>query len=355
MRGVLEAAIAQVITASHEVDIELLNRFTAVYLSDTSTVTLPTELETVWQGVGGSGNASQAAVKIDTCLELKTGQLRLGLLPGRHSDNRSPVAESVYELGSLRLQDLGYFNLARMKEQDQRGEYWISRLRTRTQVLTLEGDPIDVPVYLHALSKQGVVRHERTVKVGAAEHLKVRWLVWKLPEEAAARRRATMLDRAQKHGRMPKAESLAWCDWQMLITNVEPEKLIQDECFLLYGVRWQIELMFKLWKTHGRLGYSPSEKPQRILCELYAKLLSVLVQHWIVLTGLWRRPHRSLVKGCQMIKEQSARLAHCIGDFDALVELLKELADRFEQGCSLNARKKKPNTSQRLETGGVFF
>jgi hypothetical protein len=29
-----------------------------------------------------------------------------------------------------------------------------------------------------------------------------------------------------------------------------------------------------------------------------------------VLTGLWRRPHRSLVKGCQMIKEQSARLAH---------------------------------------------
>lgn len=64
-----------------------------------------------------------------------------------------------------------------MKEQDQRGEYWISRLRARTQVLTLEGDPIDVPAYLQALSKQGVVRHERTVKVGATEHLKVRWLL----------------------------------------------------------------------------------------------------------------------------------------------------------------------------------
>lgn len=47
MRGVLEAAVAQVITASHEVDIDLLNRFTAVYLADTSTVALPTELETV--------------------------------------------------------------------------------------------------------------------------------------------------------------------------------------------------------------------------------------------------------------------------------------------------------------------
>jgi hypothetical protein len=186
MRGVLEAAIAQVMTASHEVDIDLLNRFTAVYLVDSSTVTLPTELETVWQGVGGSGNASQAALKIDTCLELTTGQLHLGLLPDRHSDNRRPVVESVYEPGSLRLQDLGYFNLARMKQQDQRGEYWISRLRPRTQVLTLRGDPIDVSAYLHALSKQGVVRQERTVKVGAAEHLRVRWLVWKLPEEVAA-------------------------------------------------------------------------------------------------------------------------------------------------------------------------
>jgi hypothetical protein len=56
-----------------------------------------------------------------------------------------------------------------------------------------------------------------------------------------------------------------------------------------------------------------------------------------------------------MIKEPSARLAHCIDDFDALVELLKELADRFEYGCSLNARRKKPNTSQQLEAGRAFF
>jgi hypothetical protein len=40
-----------------------------------------------------------------------------------------------------------------------------------------------------------------------------------------------------------------------------------------------------------------------------------------------------------MIKEQSAWLAHCIDDFDALVELLNELADRFEYGCSFNSKK----------------
>ncbi|WP_157203397.1 MULTISPECIES: hypothetical protein [Methylomicrobium] len=55
-----------------------------------------------------------------------------------------------------------------------------------------------------------------------------------------------------------------------------------------------------------------------------------------------------------MIKEQSARLAACMEDLEALTALLKELAERFKQGCSLNPRKKHPNTSQRLKSGRAF-
>ncbi|MDO9105047.1 MAG: hypothetical protein Q7U57_09230, partial [Methylovulum sp.] len=62
-----------------------------------------------------------------------------------------------------------------------------------------------------------------------------------------------------------------------------------------------------------------------------------------------------LVKGCQMIREQSARMASCINDLEALTELLKELAERFTYGCSLNSRKTKPNTSQRFDIGSAFF
>lgn len=351
MKSVLEEAVAQVIVADDQIDINLLNRFTAVYIADCSTVSLPAECVDLWQGVGGSWSASQAALKLDTRLELKTGALHLGLLPGRHSDSRSPVAEAVHEPGSLRLQDLGYFNLGRMKAQHGRGEYWLSRLQPRTGVLTMDGRPID----LLALLKQGITRHEMKVRIGASEQLAVRLLIWKLPEQARAKRRAKMKENARKHSRALTAESLAWCDWNFLITNVGAEKLNFDECFVLYGVRWQIELLFKLWKTHGKLGHSRSENPQRILCEVYAKLLGVLVQHWIVLTGLWQIQERSLVKGCQMIREQSARMASCINDLEALTELLKELAERFTYGCSLNSRKTKPNTSQRFDIGSAFF
>lgn len=351
MKSVLAEAVAQVIVADDQIDINLSDRFTAVYIADCSTVSLPASCADLWQGVGGLGDAGEAALKLDTRLELKTGALHLGLLPGRHSDSRSPVAQAVHEAGSLRLQDLGYFNLARMKAQHERGEYWLSRLQPRTRVLTLEGQPIDVL----ALLKQGITRHEMKVRIGASEQLAARLLLWKLPEQARAKRRAKMKENAQKQGRALTAESLAWCDWNFLITNVSAEKLNFDECFVLYGVRWQIELLFKLWKTHGKLGHSRSENPQRILCEVYAKLLGVLIQHWIILTGLWQIQERSLVKGAQMVREQSARLASCINDLEALTELLKEWADRFNYGCSLNTRKTKPNTSQRFDIGCAFF
>jgi hypothetical protein len=321
MKSVLEEAAGRLIVAGSTVEMELLDRFTAVYAADCSIVTLPAALHGIWPGVGG--DASQAALKLDACLELKAGSLRLGLLPGRHSDSRSAAAEAVYTPGSLRLQDLGYFNLRRMKEQDQRGEYWISRLQPGTRVFGADGENIDLPAHLQTLSGQGVVRYEMGVKVGSEKQLAARLLLWKLPTEAAARRRANMRNNARKQSRKPTAENLAWCDWNLLMTNIEADRLSPEEGFLLYGVRWQIEMLFKLWKSHGRVGHSRSGKPQRILCELYAKLLGVLVQHWIVLTGLWKMPDRSLVKGCQMIREQSARLSSCLNDAAALVKLLR--------------------------------
>ena len=349
MKRVLETALSQVITSNVQVDFDILNAFPAIYLADCSTVALPTELETVWQGVGGSENASKAAIKVDTSLEIKTGQIHFNLLPGRHSDSRSPVAESVYEKGSLRIQDLGYFNLGRMKRQAERGEYWISRLQPGTQVFSMTGDPINLSSHCLNLFKQGLMRNEIQVKVGVKEQLTVRMLFWKLPEEEAGRRRAKMLNNGRKHGRTPSEANLAGCDWNILITNVEPEKLNHEDCFVMYGVRWQIELIFKLWKSHSGLGHSRSEKPERILCEIYAKLLAIIVQHWIVLTGLWGKPDRSLVKGNQMIKEQSSCFAKCINDLEALANFLKDLADRFNYGCSMNKRKNEINTYQQLE------
>lgn len=350
VKSVLERAVSKVIKAENTVPIEILNRFPAIYVNDCSIITLPDELKETWKGTGGSHGTSEASLKVDVSIELNTGQLQFGLLQGKHSDSKSPIAESIYEKGALRLQDLGYFKLARMKKQSERGEYWISRLQLGTQVHDTDNNVINLASYLRSQTEQ-CIQLELDVTVGVEEQLRARLLLWKLPHEAASRRRAKLRNNARKQGRTPTADSLALCDWNFFMTNVEKDKLTLEECFLLYSVRWQIELLFKLWKSHGKLGHSRSENPHRILCEVYLKLIVVLVQHWIVLTGLWQIPQRSLVKGVQMIREQSSRLANCINDFGLLTSLLEEFAERFKQGCSLNKRKKNPNTADQLING----
>ena len=62
----------------------------------------------------------------------------------------------------------------------------------------------------------------------------------------------------------------------------------------------------------------------------------------------WQKQNKSLVKGCQMLREQSPRLAACLDNREALLALLNEFVERFEYGCSLNSRKKQPNSFQRI-------
>ena len=69
------------------------------------------------------------------------------------------------------------------------------------------------------------------------------------------------------------------------MTNASTELLSLSEAMVLLRVRWQIELLFKLFKSHTQVDTWQSQKPWRILCEVYAKLVVVLIQHWLILSG----------------------------------------------------------------------
>ncbi len=112
----------------------VFQHFNAIYLHDCSRINLPPELQSIWQGIGREGETNYAALKLDASLELITGAVDIKLLHGRDADNRSPHAQTCYEKGTLRLQDLGYFNLARMNKQNSNGEFWVSRLQPKTRV-----------------------------------------------------------------------------------------------------------------------------------------------------------------------------------------------------------------------------
>jgi hypothetical protein len=80
------------------------------------------------------------------------------------------------------------------------------------------------------------------------------------------------------------------------VSNVEPERLTLREAVVLYRARWQIELLLKLWKSHGLVDEVTSQQPVRQAAEVFARLLAVMVQHWLLVATVWKHADRSLVK-----------------------------------------------------------
>ena len=167
------------------------------------------------------------------------------------------------------------------------------------------------------------------------------------PAVAAARRRRIRA-RAKAKGATPSAHALAWADWTVLVTNVPATLLTLSEALVLLRARWQIELLFKLWKSHGHVDESRSAKPWRILCEVFAKLLAMIVQHWVLLTGCWTAPNRSLPKAAHAVRQEALHLASTLASSAALCATLALIARCLAAGSRLNRRKKKPNTYQLL-------
>lgn len=345
---VLQHAVQQVMAAT-PVTIAVLQRFSAVYIQDSTQVQLPVVLASVWAGSGGGAQAEDktAALKLQVRLDCTTGELSGPFLqPGRASDRSGPTQRALLPAGALRLADLGYFDLAVLQEMGAQQAYWLTRAMAGTQVFDEKGQALEL---VRWLAEQPGPMVDCPVQLGAHHRLPCRLIAVRVPPEVANRRRQRLKTEARRRGQAVSRQRRRLADWTLFFTNVPLALLTGREVLVVARVRWQIELLFKLWKSHGHLDRSRSTQPWRVLCEVYAKLLALVVQHWIVVTSLWAYPDRSGVKAAQTIRKHALHLASAfVQGVKALCQALTIVQRTLAAGCRLNKRKQAPCTFQLL-------
>lgn len=346
VKQVLEAAVTQLVS-SDPVCLAVLARFARVSVVDSTIIGLPAAFEALWPGCGGSTpKAGAAALKVLVRLDLLTGTLEaFDLHAGRVHDRRAEQETAPLHPAALDLADLGFFALERLAELQAQGTHFLSRPGQQTTIVDGEGRAWTVRQFLAAQPGTAI---DVAVRLGKSQRLPCRLVAVRVPLPVADERRRKLRAEAQREGATPSADALALTAWTVYVTSVPQDQLSLREILALYRLRWQIELLFKLWKSHGKLADCRSQKPARILTEVYAKLLALLVQHWLLVTSCWQYPDKSLVKAAAAIRRWVPALARAFATPQRFQAELTALAARLTHGCRLNPRRAHPNAYQLL-------
>ncbi len=326
-------------------DLKLLRQFTAIFITDGSTVALPDVLKDEFPGCGGDG--PDAAVKMQLTFEFLRGVIAgITFQSGRSPDQSYAGDLQAILPGALYLTDLGYFVLARFRAIDEQKAYFLSRFDTKTALFdAATGEPLDLLAWLRAHPES---QFEQEVLIGCQEHLHCRMVVVRVPQEVADQRRRRAYETARRKGRIPSERHLELLNWSIFITNVPATMLSLQQVVLLYSVRWQVELLFKLCKSECALARVAGRRRERVLSELYAKLIGVVVLQFLLAPYRDHERELSIVKGVRIIQHHVARLITSMGNLDQLIETLQNLVARFLKNGRKDKRQKRLTTYQQI-------
>lgn len=323
-----------------------LEQFKEISIIDSTQVALPACMRLQFAGSGG--NASAASIKFQLRFDYLAGHIgALEVQAGRHPDQACQLHRQNLLIGSLQLFDLGYFDQSALADIAQAEAYFICRLHP--QVGLYESvkacKSIDMVDWLKHLKGD---QHEFECYVGSQERVPVRVLLQRLPAGIIEERHRKAQASARRKGKTYSQSHMALLDWSILITNLPNPKLSFEQVMALYPIRWQIELIFKLWKSHAKLASVGHWRPERVLCHLYARLLALVLFHWLIAPwrfGEWGE--LSLTKSFHVFQRYMFPLAQVIvAHWHAIEALLQKMTRDFLHFALKDKRRKSPSSFQ---------
>ena len=297
LQDMLQQALAKVQSVEHICNDGLFTDFTKVYLADSTGFELPDSLHELFPGSGGS--AATAGAKIQAVWDYKNSVFgHFALTPLTMPDQRYvDTVVALAQKGVLFLFDLGYFKIKAFACIAAAGAYFLSRLNHQTTLLHTESGQVQPLALASWLTTVASDSTEHAIFLGAKERVACRLVAYRMPECIVNERRRLAKKKAKKKGYTPSKAHLALLAWNLFITNV-PQTIWQTPTIRkVYPIRWQIELIFKSWKSYLHLASIKTKKVNPTLCYLYGRMLLIVLNYALcpqLRATLWVKKQREL-------------------------------------------------------------
>lgn len=359
LKEALELSAQQVIDSSIP---SLLSSFRRIYLLDSTSIPIPENLADSFKGSGGKAQTS--GMKLQLMLDYQSGNY-VNVLPaeGIQADS-SYIMEAIklVDEGDLILNDLGYFNKKALFELSEKGAYFLSRLHHQVGLHqpdeSGEMRKFDLLKELRKAMRNGICscEFELWLKQNKDDKIKVRVIAYRMPDDVAAQRRRRVRRKAKKTGYTPTKRYLFLLGWGLYLTNV-PQVIWPTEVVgVVYRLRWQIELVFKSWKSYHGLTDIKGEKRERIECFIYGRLIMmVIIAHLYgsMRRYLWKTKKREL-SFLKTVRHFQIKAFRALSLMVESVSFTAFLRDEYLSACRLCMMelRKRPSTVSIIRSAG---
>lgn len=282
---------------------KILNRkfyFKRIVINDSTVFNLSERFSSEFKAVGG--NASKFSIKIQLQYDLLSGTFMCcepmsgAINDGSYIDTMDKNTEN----GDLRLADLGYYKTGYLKNIHEKGAFYVSKIKSTTPIYkknstpkrTKRGEIIKSSEYirLDALDlikplADGETIEIKDIYIGSKKELKSRLIITKLSQENKQKIDSKNKEVLRREKRQLNDRNSAWTALNAYITNIPEEILSKDQVHEIYSLRWQVEIMFKVWKSIFKISNTKNNKKikiQRFKCFLYGRLISILFSAGII-------------------------------------------------------------------------
>lgn len=331
---------------------ETLSIFNRVRVKDSTRFALPGLFSKKYKGHGGATANSSSMISIQYEYDMLSGDaMDLRLTSGTEND-QGDSKDKTHDIreNDLFIRDLGYATLTLMSLIISKGAYFLNRLNLQITAYYQDrpDEKLDFAKCLKKMKKHNLPYLAHDVLLGKKAKIPCRLVVYRADQATYDKRIKTAQKQAKSKGYQVSKEFKAKAWLTPYVTNASPEQIPTNKIKAVYGLRWQIELTFKVWKSQARIHQVKNMKIERFECEVIAKLIWLMahmkVFHFLIKRGYEKWPEKTLSiwKYYDHAHSINSLVREIIGKPEKLLSLLEGLLDMAHDLFWLEKKKGKP-------------
>ncbi len=336
-----------------------MNLFKRVLVKDGTRFDLPEAYASHFKGYGGSCS-SDSAVCVQFEYDLKTGKIaELKLTSANIPDCKdAQLTQENIQAGDLILRDLGYFNLNIFENITKNDAYYISKLNANVSVFTFKNNkytPLNFKQLYQEINQKNIKTMELDVYIGKDKKMPTRLIIEQISHEVYEQRIIKNKKYNQRKGFSMKEEYANRRHFNLYVTNISKGILPTIAIKNIYRMRWQVELVFKQWKSTYKIDKTHKMKFERWITLFYARLLLMLINwkiYYTVKQIKYKRENKllSLSKCLQSLKLASYKITKLINqNLTSYEKTIQELLQILYTKHDLEKKKGRKNQEEIID------